>query len=149
MKREQTIILIQGVITIAALAFAVGVTRTPAHSDTFTIDHLQNTSQMVSLLNLDPPQAQQLQVLNTSLRETLQKTCHRNCAARQEIVHADDTEPETKEKMLKKMREAYEDGERATLQHIQAVRAILDRQQRETFDELLSRCLCGGCEHSH
>ncbi len=146
MKREQIIILVQGVIIFAALAFAVGVTRAPRHSETFTLDHLHNTSEMIHLLNLDPPQAQQLEVLNAKLRRTLQETCHRNCTARQQIVRTDETDAETKEKMLNKMCEAYEDGERATLQHIQAVRAILDRQQRNTFDKLLSRCLCGGCE---
>ncbi len=149
MKREQIIILVQGVITFAALAFAVGVTRAPRHSETFTLDHLHNTSEMIHLLNLDPPQAQQLEVLNASLRRQLQKSCHSNCAARQKLIHADETDTEAKEDILQEMNAAYEEGERATLQHIQAVRAILDQQQRAKFDQLLSRCLCGGCEHSH
>lgn len=149
MKREKMIILAQGVITIAALAFAVGVARVPRHGDTLSLDQLHNTSQMVSLLNLDPQQAQQLEILNTRLRSQLQETCHRNCAARQNIINAEETDSQAKEKILRQMCEAYEDGERATLQHIQRVRTLLDQEQRAKFDQLLSRCLCGGCEHSH
>lgn len=147
MKREHVIILVQGVITIAALAFAAGLYRESHQAESFSLDRLQDTSYMTQRLDLDPPQAQQFALLNAQLREQLRTTCQRNCTARRELVAAVDTEDATDhEAILKKMGEAYEDGEQATLEHIKAVRAILDTQQRETFDLLVGRCLCGGCD---
>ena len=148
MQKTQIIILAQGVITIAALAFAAGLYRESHQAESFSLDRLQDTSHMTQLLNLDPPQAQQFALLNAQLREQLRTTCQRNCSARRQLVAAVDTEDATDhEAILKQMCEAYEDGERATLEHIKAVRAILDTQQRETFDQLVGRCLCGGCEN--
>ncbi len=146
MQRQQIIILVQGAITIAALAFAAGVYRETRHTESFSLEHLQDSSRMVQTLNLDPPQAQQLEMLNAGLRKQLQGTCQRNCEARRKLAAAIEEGSETDhETILKEMCEAYEASERATLAHLQAVRAILDSEQRATFDELVSRCLCGGC----
>ena len=148
MQKTYIIILVQGVITVAALAFAAGVYRESRQAECFSLDRLLDTAYMTQRLNLDPPQAQQFSMRNVQLRDQLSTTCQRNCAARRKLVAAIDAgEATDHEAILKQMCEAYEDGERATLEHIKAVRAILDTQQRETFDQLVGRCLCGGCEN--
>lgn len=146
MKREHMIILVQGAITVAALAFAAGVYRAPRHSDSFSLEHLQDASRMTQILNLDPAQAQQLELLNAGLSKQLEGSCQRNCTARRQLTTAlkEDNEAEY-ETILKKMCAAYEEGERSTLKHLESVRAILDAEQRAKFDQLVSRCLCGGC----
>lgn len=148
MKHTKMIIFLQGVITLASLAFAVGVYREGQKAEPFALDRLQDTSYMAQVLNLDPPQAQQLALLNAQLREQLRTTCQRNCEARRKLVTDIETDDlAAQEQILKEMCEAYEDGERTTLAHLQAVRALLDSVQRQTFDKLISRCLCGGCDH--
>jgi Spy/CpxP family protein refolding chaperone len=146
MKREHVILLIMGTITIAALAFAIGVTRSQQHAHPITLDQLHHTGKMTQLLDLSPDQVRELESLNRHLRQQLQESCHRNCSARRELISANEPDENLHESILKKMCDAYEESERATLQHIQAVRALLDEQQRRTFDQLLSRCLCGGCD---
>lgn len=146
MKREHVIILAQGFITVAAMAFAIGIYRQPAQNATFSLNKLQNTAQMTQLLNLDPAQAQQLELLNAGLLQQLQGSCQRNCEARQELIRAVPEDQNAQEAILLKMCKAYEDSERATLAHVQAVRALLDQEQRSKLDNLLGRCLCGGCE---
>jgi Spy/CpxP family protein refolding chaperone len=147
MKHTKLIILIQGVITIAALAFAAGVYREGYKAEPFALDRLHDTSYMTKMLNLDPQQAQQLALLNTHLQTQLKGSCQRNCSARRDLVAALEQEnPTYFENIMKQMCEAYETGERATLEHLQAVRAILDSAQRQKFNQRISRCLCGGCE---
>jgi ABC-type transport system involved in cytochrome c biogenesis ATPase subunit len=40
---------------------------------------------------------------------------------------------------------AYEQGERATLWHLNEVRTLLDDEQRSRFDTMMERCLCQSC----
>jgi len=146
MRKTYLIILVQGVATVAALAFALSAHRHPAQDAPFTLDQLQDTTRITQLLHLDPAQAQQLALLNAGLRQQLQGTCQRNCAARRELIRSVPTDLDAQEAILMKMCKAYEDSERATLAHVQAVRALLDEEQRARLDALLGRCLCGGCE---
>ena len=49
------------------------------------------------------------------------------------------------EASLREMCLAYEESERATMEHIRKVRAILASEQKKRFDELLRECTCREC----
>ncbi len=147
MKREPLLILVMGTITVGALAFAASVFRAGQPVETFSLDRLHDSSYMIRALHLDPPQVQQLALLNAGLCTRLKGSCRRNCTARRDLVAAVEAGDKVAyEEILRKMCKAYEEGERATLDHIEAVRGLLSTEQRATFDRLTKRCLCGGCE---
>jgi hypothetical protein len=137
------------VAALAAGALAFGITRQMvARGSGANLDQLQDVSFLTRELGLTEQQAAQVKSLHAALGARLNDCCSRHCAARIRLAAALAAETNgtaQAEAVLAEMCRAYEASERATLQHIRQVRAILDAAQRKRFDELMERCLCSAC----
>lgn len=129
---------------------AYGITRSRAcpgsHVD---INRLQDVTFLVRELQLSDAQAQEIRQLNAALGSTLNDCCARHCSARSRLgaAVAEGTNGlEQTESILRDMCRAYEQSERATIEHWQAIRALLGEAQKARFDALISRCVCGPCD---
>jgi len=72
----------------------------------------------------------------------------RHCAARARLVQAlagETNGTAQAEAVVTEMCRAYEQSERATLDHIRQVRAVLTAEQRKRFDAMISDCMCKPC----
>ncbi len=88
MKKQQALIILTGAITVAVLAFAIGVFHGQKSAEPFTMDRLQDITYMRERLNLDPPQLQELMLLTAGLQEEVESLSQTNRAARQKLVQS-------------------------------------------------------------
>jgi hypothetical protein len=99
-------------------------------------------------LNLTDVQLSQLKELHGNLAARLDECSVRHCGARMRLGQAlaDGTNGNARaDAVVVEMCRAFEESERATLDHIRRVHALLDTSQRARFDELLVVCLCQSC----
>ncbi len=133
-------------ISVASFVFSVAHFRACRKDEPISVSHLKNAEYVADKLHLDPAQTQALRLLNERYRRRLQQGCARNCEARRRLTEAMTDENRTVyDDILMDLCKAYEETERATLEHVEAVRTLLDSDQRKTFDRLLARCLCQKC----
>ncbi len=112
------------------------------------LDRLRDTSFLERELRLSPAQVSELRALHARLVEELSDCCARHCKARICLVRALTTATHDfseVEATLSDMSRAYEQSERAALEHIRRVRELLDVGQRRRFDAILAECLCPDC----
>ena len=137
---------------VAALAVGVvayGLTRYALcgrHNP--SLDRVQDVSFLTRELGLNDDQAQEIKRLQATLVAKLQDCCLRHCAARARLgqaLAADTNGRAQADIVLKEMCRAYEESERATLDQIRAVRAVLNAEQRRRFDTMISNCMCKPC----
>ncbi len=111
-------------------------------------DMLHKREYLAKALRLSDDQQQKLAVLETALGGRVSESCSRNCDARRRLaaaLAAETPDPEQLDGILMDMCRSYESSERSVLEHIQALRGILDDGQRKTFDAMMGLCLCGQC----
>lgn len=111
-------------------------------------DRLQDVSFLKQELNLSAAQAEEVRALHEALATMLEDVYARHCRARARLGNALASETNGSVRVdaaLNDMCRAYEDGERATLDHIRRLRDILDPAQRKVFDRLIKECLCRDC----
>jgi nickel and cobalt resistance protein CnrR len=146
MKRS---LMISLVLAVVAGVVAFDVTRRVASKpDERGLDRLQDVTFLTRELGLSAQQASQIKALHAALGAQLNDCCSRHCAARARLAQALASETNgtaQAEAVLAEMCRAYEASERATLQHIRQVRALLSAAQQKEFDALMSRCLCASC----
>ena len=134
---------------VAAGGVAYAVTRHSACGRAApSVDQLQDVSFLSRELGLDDAQAGKIKELHVILGAKLNDGCARHCAARARLgqaLTADTNGGAQADIVLKEMCGAYEQGERATLDHIRAVRAVLNAEQRRRFDTMISDCMCKPC----
>jgi len=137
------------VAAVAAGVAAYGVTRHAARERSApSLDRLQDVSFLTRELGLSDAQANEIKRLHASLGAKLNDCCARHCAARARLGQALATETNgaaQTEAVLAEMCRAYEAGERATLEHMRRVRAILNADQRRRFDAMITNCMCQAC----
>jgi len=112
------------------------------------VDRLQDVSFLVRELRLSDEQANKVRNLHVSLGAKLNDCCARHCAARARLgqaLAADTNGSAQADLVLEEMCRVYEQSERATLDHILAVRAVLNEEQRRRFDAMISACMCQPC----
>lgn len=112
------------------------------------LDRLRDVSFLTRELNLSDAQAANLKRLHATLGESLGDSCTRHCAARMRLgqaIAAETNGTANAETVLAEMCRAYEQGERAALTHILAVRAMLNDEQRRRFGKIISDCMCEPC----
>lgn len=132
----------------AAAALAYGLVRHSTCTRTTPPgDPLQDISFLTRELKLTDAQARDVQALHQSLTAKLNDCCARHCTARARLANALTNTNSTVQvdAVLEDMCREYELGERATLDHIRAVRAVLTPDQRQQFDSMISRCMCQPC----
>lgn len=103
---------------------------------------------LARLLDLDGDQRAAMHALHVSLAADLDACCIRHCGARArlgEILAADEPDPARAGAVVEDMARAYAESERAVLDHIFRVRALLDPAQRERFNQLIMETLCRVC----
>jgi len=138
------------IIAVAAGAIAFSVTRALrcASSEADPLDRLQDVSFLTGKLGLSTEQAEKIQALHVTLGTTLNDCCSRHCAARARLgqaLVAETNGTAQAEAILTEMCRAYEESERATLDQIRRVRAILNTEQRKQFDAMIADCMCRMC----
>jgi hypothetical protein len=134
-------------VIIGALAF--GITRLEVYRMRGPdLGRLQDVSFLTGELQLSEAQASELRALHTTLAARLNDCCARHCEARACLVQAltGDTEGGMPaEAAVDEMCRAYEESERATLEHIRTVRALLNAEQKERFDALVTDYMSQTC----
>lgn len=143
MNRKWIIPLV-GAVASGVLAFIV--TRfMVCDTEKLPLDCLQDASILVRTLDLSESQAREIRALHAKLGPQLNDCCTRHCAARARLgtaIASETSGTDQAESILSEMCLAYEQSERATLNHIRAVRAVLNAKQRRQFDELIMRRVC-------
>ena len=137
------------VVAVAVGVLAFSITKMahcgrPAPS----IDRLRDVSFLSHELNLSEAQAKEITQLHLTLATNLNDCCTNHCAARARLGQALASESNDTAKadaVITEMCRAYEASERATLDQIRKVRALLNVDQRKRFDVLISNCMCQTC----
>jgi hypothetical protein len=141
--------IIPALAAAAAGALAFGVARHVACRGAGTaLNDLQNISHLALSLGLSEAQAREIKAMHASLGAKLNDCCMRHCAARARLGHALASETNgagQTEAVLVEMCRAYEQSERATLDHIRQVRAVLSMEQRKRFDTMITDYMCRTC----
>jgi hypothetical protein len=147
MKRNGIIPVL--IILLASGASYLATRAAPCAHEQPTGDRLQDVAFLTRELRLDADQRQNLKSLHTSLGANLDRSCQRHCAARARLGAALATETNdfpAADAILAEMCQAYAQSERATLNHLRAVRAMLHASQLPRFDALISTCMCHPCQ---
>ncbi len=136
------------VVAVGGLAF--GASRYFACKTTGTVGlgRLRDLTFLERELKLTDAQVSRIEALHGELTAQLDSCTARHCSARMRMGKAlsEGTNIQARaDALLAEMCRAYEESERATLNHILQVRALLDARQQEHFDALLSACLCQSC----
>lgn len=142
-------LLLIGAVLLAAAVLAYSVTRLCLHpAPSARGAGLRDMAFLTRDLGLAPDQANRISGIRDTLESQLAECCARHCAARARLMAAlaaPDAPSGTTEPLIAAMSKAYEDSERATIAHVQEVRAILTPAQRARFDARLNECLCRSC----
>lgn len=143
MNRKRIIPLVVAV----AIAFAAyGVARCAVvRCSTTPADRLRDLSFLTRELALDDAQVRAIQRLHADFEAKLGDCCMSHCTARARLgqaLVAETNGTELADAMVEEMGRAYVESERAALNQIRHVRALLDATQRSRFDEMISHCLC-------
>lgn len=113
------------------------------------LDQLADVSLLAKELQLSDEQVREIQRLHTDLAVQLSDCCARHCAARARLSQAlvaDTNGTAQADAVVTDMCRAYEQSERATLEQIRQVRAVLNPEQRKRFDARVSDCVCQTCD---
>jgi hypothetical protein len=141
--------LIPLVAAVAVGLLAFGITKmTPCGRPAPSIDRLQDVTFLAHELNLSETQAKEIKQLHLTLATELNDCCMNHCAARARLGQAlasDSNGTARADAIVAEMCRAYEASERATLDHIRNVRALLNADQRKRFDVMISSCMCLTC----
>jgi hypothetical protein len=137
-------------LMIAAVAgvVAYGIARRTVCGKCDCVERMRDASSLAETLKLSEVQATEVKRLHTALAATLDDCCARHCTARAHLrtaLAAGTNGSAQAEAVLGEMCRAYEQSERAALNNIRAVRALLDTEQQKRFDAMLSDCMCDQC----
>ncbi len=136
------------VVVAGGLAFGVSHYLACKTTGTVGLDRLRDLTFLERELKLTDAQISRIKALHGELAAQLDSCTARHCGARMRMGKAlsDGTNIQARaDALLAEMCSAYEDSERATLNHILQVRALLDERQQERFDTLITACLCQSC----
>lgn len=145
MNRRWTLPLAVALLA-AAVTYALtwGLSRRGA-ADT---DCLKDLSFLTHELSLNAEQAADLKTLQATLGATLADCCRNHCVARARLAQMLASEAGSRadvDTLVADMAKAYEESEWATVNHIRAVRALLNAEQRPRFDRMITNSMCGVC----
>ena len=139
--------IILWVAAVAAGLAAFGVTRHALYGRSEpSLDCLQDVTFLSRELHLSDAQANEIRNLHMALGARLNDCCRRHCAARARLgtaLAAETNGTVQADALVAEMCRAYEESERAALNQIRQVRAVLNAEQRKRFDALITDCVCG------
>ena len=135
------VIVIAGAISFSAGRRCGGVAMTD-------LSPLRDTSAIEASLNLTPQQTEQVRALAKEFTERAQTACDKHCDARCTIARKlfqENAAPADVQKQVDAMCAAYADQEKATLDHLVKLRAVLTSEQTKKLNEKLAACICSTC----
>ena len=112
------------------------------------MERLRDVSFLVRELKLSGEQEKEVRALHAELGNKLGECCARHCAARARLGQAltAGTNGEAQaELVVTEMCRAYEQSERAALDHMRRMRGLLNEEQRRQFDRMVQDCMGGTC----
>lgn len=137
------------VIAVGALAFSAG--RRCGGAAVADLSPLRDTSAIEKALNLTPEQAGRARELARQYADQAQTACDLHCEARCAVARKlfrENAAPDDVRKHVDAMCEAYAAQERATLDHLVKLRAILTPEQAKRLNEKLAACICDKCANA-
>lgn len=135
------------VVAVGIMAFSITKITTCSRAAP-PLDRLQDMTFLSRELNLTDAQAGEIKQLHRTLAAKLNDCCMNHCAARARLGQTlayESNDTAQADAVITEMCRAYEASERATLDQIRKVRAVLNADQRKRFDEMISNCMCQTC----
>lgn len=139
--------LIPVALLAAALGYAVGQ-RCATAAEPLSTELFGNTAALEQLLKLTPPQTEQFRALAKEFEAKAGGACDRHCAARCDLakkLFRDNAPSDELTKCVEEMSAAYAEQERATLEHLVKLRALLTPEQARVLDQKFAACVCETC----
>ena len=139
------------IMPVAALAAGMAAfagARLAAPRGSAPLDRLRDPSILARELGLNPGQRAAVEALHIRLAGELAQICERHCRACSRIgdaLAADTLDEARADALIGDLQQAYAQSERATLDHILRVRALLDTDQRRRLDRMIIENLCLPC----
>jgi Spy/CpxP family protein refolding chaperone len=139
-------VFVIGLVTV----LATGVSFSLAHwmarrTQPPTTANIHDPAWLKRELTLSDSQAREIEKLETAFRATLDSACAAHCAARRalgEQIAKPQPDVEKCRACVEKMNAVQADAERATLDHILQVRALLDEQQAQRYSSIIHQQVC-------
>lgn len=138
------------IVLAAAAAFVLGQ-RCAATAGGSPLDPLKDTARLERVLKLTPEQATKFRALCTNFHDRVQTACDSHCEARCGLakkLFRDGATAAEAGALLDRMTAAYADQERATLDHLIAVRELLTPEQVRALEKEMAFCICSHCAAS-
>ena len=140
---KRALVLAAVVILATGLSFALSHWMTARQPVTATMLH--DPGWLKRELNLTDKQAREVEKVEKGFREQLNAACIRHCDARMalgdELAKAEPDVAKCRE-FVEKMNGVQAECERATLDHILKVRALLDEKQAQEYSALIREQVC-------
>ncbi len=140
------ILVLVAVVALFSTGFAFGLSRWLAgRSPAAAAVNIHDTAWLKSQLQLTDAQAKSLENLEKEFQAKLNTACNEHCAARialgNELMKpAPDVEQARAD--VEKMNQVQADSERATLDHILKVRALLNEDQARQYSAMIRDQVC-------
>jgi Spy/CpxP family protein refolding chaperone len=133
-------------VLAAALAFPVARWMTQRHGH--AAGSLHDSEWLGQMLGLTRAQAAELKTIEGGFRDTIESTCASHCRARFELAE-ELAKPQVDRAhaaaCVDRMCAAQAESERATLEHILKVRAVLTPEQQQRYARLINEQMCSAC----
>jgi hypothetical protein len=131
-----------------AVVASFGVCRWGHCKTNQSMDALQDAAWLKKTLQLSDPQVAEIQKLQTDLKSRMQQCDTAHCAARCQLAGVLFSVDKAKaDAQIETMCKMQADVERATLEHIRQVHALLTPEQKKQYENLISSCVCAQCSH--
>lgn len=133
-------------IVAGAICFTAGRRSQPMPAA--PIDRLADTAALEKALHLTPEQTAKVRALASTFSDRACKACDLHCEARCTIARKlfhENASPEEVGKYVDQMCEAYAEQEKATVEHLAALRVILTPEQARLLNQQVAGCICEKC----
>jgi len=142
---KRTLLLVAALV-VGMTALSFGVARwTAVRCQSAASPQLHDPAWLKSRLNLSDGQTQQVAALEKDFQKQLDSFCAAHCAARMALgdeLAKPDPDLAKARADVDKMNAVQADSERATLEHILQVRALLDPDQAQRYSALIRDQIC-------
>lgn len=145
MKR---LLLAVAIATLVATGVSFSLSRWVARRAEATAAHIHETGWLKATLGLSDTQAAQVEKLHAAFAARVEDSCTKHCAARFDLSNElakPNPDATTTRACVDRMCAAQTDSERATLDHILQVRAILTPDQQKRYAALINEQICTAC----
>ena len=145
MKRTLTALAI---LTVSVAGLSYGVANWCVRRASGTVGDLNDTVWLKRELKLTDAQGAEIEKLNKEFSARIQHCCDEHCGARvalSEELAKPQVDLAKATTCVDRMAAAQSESERATLDHILKVRAVLTPGQQQQYAALVSRQVCTAC----